>query len=215
MENTASENQSPEKPVVTVQSRFNKRTLFIALAIAAVLIVGALAFAKGLVVAATVNGTPISRLAIINELEKRGGKEALDNSIQKSLIDSELRAKGITVAQEDVDAEIKKIEAQVASQGGTLEQALAQQGMTEAELREQILERKQIEKALADTIDVTDAEVDAYIKEQKMNPSEGETAEAHKAEVKEQLRSQKTGAAAQQWIAGLKAKANITYYVNY
>lgn len=193
----------------------NRRTIGISLAAVVVLILLALAFAQGLVVAATVNGSPITRLSVIRELEARSGKQALDARIQKTLIDNELRSLGITVAQEEIDTEIKAIEAQVASQGGTLEQALAQQGMTEAQLREQIMEQKKIEKVLAGTIEVTDAEVEAYIKEQKMKPSAGETAEAHKAEVKEQLRRSKMSDAAQQWLDELKAKANITYYVEY
>lgn len=193
----------------------SKKNVGIALAVAAVLILIALSVSQGLVVAATVNGSPITRLSVMRELEARGGKEALDARIQKTLIDNALQSLGITVSEDEVDTEIKNIEAQVAQQGGTLAQALAQQGMTEAQFREQIMEQKKVEKALAGKIEVTDAEVDAYIKERKESLSPGETAEAHKADVKEQLRRSKMSEAAQQWIEELKAKANITYYVDY
>jgi len=47
--------------------------------IAAVVVIGALAFYyKGLFIAATVNGVPISRLSIIEQLEKSSGKATLE-----------------------------------------------------------------------------------------------------------------------------------------
>lgn len=193
----------------------NRKNIFIALSIAAILIVGALALMQGYVVAATVNGKPITRLSVIKELEAQSGKEALESRIQETLIEAELAKAGVSVSKEEIDAEIQKIEAQVSSQGGTLKDALAAQGMTEEDLRGRIEEQKQIEKMFADKVQVTDEEAAAYIKNEKLVASEGESAEAHTAEVKEQLRRQKLQTEAQAWISGLVAGAKIKYYVNY
>ena len=202
-------------PTVLKRGLNNRKMIFIALGIAAILIMGALTFIQGYVVAATVNGKPISRLSVIKELEAQAGKQALESRIQEMLLKSELEKAGVSVSTEEVDAEIQKIEAQVSGQGGTLADALAAQGMTEEQLRGQIEEQKQIEKMFADKVQVSDEEVAAYIKEQKLVASQGESAEAHTVEVKEQLRRQKIQTEAQGWLAGLKENASVKYYVNY
>src|SRR3989339_718982 len=88
----------------------NKKTKFsiIAISVAVVVVLTSLQYSKGLFVAATVNGSPISRLAIIETLEKQAGKQALDSMITEKLIKS--GTDNISVSQEDIDSEIKKIE---------------------------------------------------------------------------------------------------------
>lgn len=219
MENpNTSENQvsSHEKKPDHVNVTFKRlKPLHIVIGVVVLLIIVALFFAKGLFVAATVNGSPISRLSVIQELEKQGGKQALEVIINKKLIETELNKQNITVTQEEVDGEMKKIEAQVASQGGTLKAALAQQGMTEEKLREQITIQKKLEKLLADKVAVTDAEIDAYIKDSKATPPKDVTTEDFRKQISEQLKQQKFQQEAQKWVSDLTASAKIKYYVNY
>ncbi len=193
----------------------NRKAIFIALGIAAVLIIAVLIVMQGYVVAATVNGSPISRLSVIRELEKQGGAQALQALIDKKLIETELNKQNVTATKEDIDAEIEKIEAQVTAQGGTLETALAQQGMTEEKFREQITVQKKLEKLLADKVAVTDAEIDTYIKDSKAAPHKDETMEDFRKEMGEQLKQQKFQTEAQQWVSDIEARAKIKHYVNY
>lgn len=193
----------------------SKRLLIISGAIIIVIALG-LFFAKELFIAATVNGSPISRFSVISELEKQSGKQALESLVQKKLIETEIKKKGISVTEEEVNDEIKKIEAQVASQGGTLEAALAQQGMTEEQLREQIIIQKKLEKLLADKIPpVSDAEIDAYIKGGGLTTPKGVTLEDFRKELSGELKQQKFQQEAQKWVSDLTANAKIKYYVNY
>lgn len=218
MENTTPEsNQDREenKPAY-VNLKFKKpKPLVIAIGVAVVLILVALFFAKGIFVAATVNGSPISRLSVIQELEKQGGKQALEAIIDKKLIETELKKQNVSVTPAEIDEEIKKIEAQVAGQGGTLEAALAQQGMTEEKLREQITIQKKLEKLLADKVAISDAEIDAYIKDSKATPPKEVKMEDFRKQISEQLKGQKFQQEAQKWVADLTASAKIKYYVNY
>ncbi len=170
---------------------------------------------KSLVVAATVNGSPISRLSVVKELEAQSGKAALESMIQKKLIDAELAKQNVVVSQAEVDAEIKTIEQQVTSQGGTLKAALEAQGMTEERLREQILIQKKLEKVLADKVIVTDADLEAYKKQTDAKLPEGEKEEDFNKELKDQLKQQKFQEAAQAWVADITKNAKINYYVNY
>lgn len=187
--------------------------ILISLGIAVVAILLTLQFTKGVFVAATVNGSPISRLAVISELEGQSGKQALDSLITKKLIENE--TKSISISEQDIDSEIEKIKQQVASQGGTLDDALEQQGMTMEQLREQITVQKKLEKLLADKILISDEDVNAYIKDNKITPSNGQNPENVRTQVKEQLQQQKFGQVAQEWLSELKAEAKIKYYVEY
>jgi len=217
MEQTASQNErAPQKSKSYVNVKFKKpKPLTIAIGVAVILIAVALFFAKGIFVAATVNGSPISRLSVIKELEKQGGKQALEAMIDKKLIETELNKQKVTVTKEQIDAEIDKIEAQVTAQGGTLEMALAQQGMTEEKLREQITIQKKLEKLLADKVAVTEAEIDTYIKDSKATPPKDVKMEDFRKQIGEQLKGQKFQQEAQKWVSDLTTSAKIKYYVNY
>ncbi len=218
MENTTPESnhdREENKPAY-VNLKFKKpKPLVIAIGVAGILILVALFFVKGIFVAATVNGSLISRLTVIKELEKQGGKQALEAIIDKKLIETELKKQNVSVTPAEIDEEIKKIEAQVASQGGTLEAALAQQGMTEEKLREQITIQKKLEKLLANKVAVTNAEVDTYIKDSKATPPKDVKMEDFRKQISEQLKQQKFQQEAQKWISDLTASAKIKYYVNY
>lgn len=217
MENTSTENNNaPQESKTYVSLKFKKpKPLYIAIGVAVILIIIALFFAKGIFVAATVNGSPISRLSVIKELEKQGGKQALEAIIDKKLIEAELNKQKMTATKEEVDAEIEKIKAQVTAQGGTLEMALSQQGLTEEKLREQITIQKKLEKLLADKVAVSEAEIDAYIKDSKATPPKDMKTEDFRKQISEQLKQQKFQSEAQQWVSDLTTNAKIKYYVNY
>ena len=69
-----------------------------AIIIAAIIALGALAYIyKGLLIVATVNGSPISRLAIIQKLEKASGKNLLDSLITEKLVQNVAKIKGIVI----------------------------------------------------------------------------------------------------------------------
>lgn len=218
MENTTpkSNHDREENKPAYVNLKFKKpKPLVIAIGVAILLVIIALFFAKGIFVAATVNGSPISRLSVVKELEKQGGKQALEAIIDKKLIETELNKQKITVTKEEVDEEIEKIEAQVANQGGTLEMALTQQGMTEGKLREQITIQKKLEKLLADKVAITEAEIDTYIKDSKATLPKDVKMEDFRKQISEQLKQQKFQQEAQKWVADLTASAKIKYYINY
>lgn len=189
------------------------RLIIISVSAAIIILLASLQFSRGILVAATVNGSPISRLTVVEKLEEQAGKQALDSLITEKLIQSKVGE--ISVSKEEIDSEIKKIEQQVISQGATMDAALKQQGMTMNQLQEQITMRKKLEKLLSDKVQVSDEEVNTAIKDNKITPSNGQKPEDLKAQVKSQLQQQKLDQVAQQWIGDLKNSAKIKYYVNY
>lgn len=170
---------------------------------------------KGIFVSAVVNGQPISRLSVIRELEKQAGQQALDRLITKKLVDAEVTRKKIVVAPADVDAEIARIEDQVTKQGSTLRSALEQQGMTEEDLREQLLLQKKLEVILGDKIDVSDDDVDRYAAQSGLAASAGAGDADFRDQIREQLKEQKFNDEVGIWIAAAKAEADISYYAGY
>lgn len=189
------------------------RKLILAMVFTA-LVLGTLFYFKGTFVAATVNGAPVTRLSVIQELEKQGGKNTLEALITEKLIDNEAKKNGIVISNEDVDQEIKNIEASITQQGGTLNDALLQQGMTIEALKKQILVQKKIEKLIADKIQVTDDEINKYIEDNKITLPADKEVES-KSQIKQQLQGQKLNQEASSWIASLKESAKINYYVSY
>ena len=186
-----------------------------AIIIAVIIALGALGYVfKGFFIAATVNGSPISRLAVIQKLEKASGKSLLDSLITERLIQNEAKAKKIVVSDEEINGEIKKIEDQIIAQGGTLDEALLSQGMSMDELKEQLILQKQVEKLVADKINVTDEEVAKYIIDNAVPVIKGQEA-ATNDQIRSDLRNQKLNQEANILITTLKSEAKIRYFVNY
>src|SRR3990167_417231 len=221
MENLFDESEQNEVASVTdpefvskpARSLLSRRNIIIAVVVVAVLVVGY--FAKGLLVAATVNGSPISRWSVISKLEKESGKDALDSLITRQLIISELDKNKVTATADEINAEIKKIEDRVVAQGGTLDQALEQQGMSMAELTEQVTINLRIAKLLDAQAQVTDVEITKYIKDNKLQISKGSTLAQLSEQVRETIRSGKSSQAITTWLDTLRAQASIHRWVNY
>jgi len=197
-------------------SKMSKTTknFVIVLAVSALLL-GGFYYYRGVFIVATVNGSPVSRLSVVRELEKKVGKDILDIIITKKLIEGEMKKSGIVIKDADIDVEMKKIEDQVTAQGGTLDQALAGQGMTLAELREQVVINKELEQILADKIVVSDDEVDQYLATNKTLASKGISSDDLKSQAREQLKGQKFNTEAEKWVSDIRAKAQIDYFVQY
>ncbi len=173
-------------------------------------------FAKGLFIAAMVNGSPISRMQVIHQLEKSGGKAALETLITRKLIVDAAKNQGIKVTDEEVAAEIKKVEVQVqgAGQGLTLDAVLLQRGMTRDDLKTQIVLQKQVEKLLGDKVTVTDREVDKYIADNKLTLPKAEEA-ADRAQINDQLKQQKISSQGQAYVESLRTGSSVSYFVKY
>ncbi len=201
---------------ISIKININKRKTIIAVAIVAgIAALGAIVYSLlGFFVAATVGWSPISRYAVINKLETVYGKSVLNSLITQKLIDIEAEKQGIAVTDEDISAEITDIEKQLSAQGQTLEAVLEVEGMTMDDLKKQIVDRKKMEKLVADKTAVEPAEVEQYIKDYKITIPKGQEV-TYREQLKEQLESQKLNEAASALIETLKAQSTIRYFGNY
>lgn len=170
---------------------------------------------KGLFVVALVNGVPITRLSIIQELEKQGGKQTLSSLVNQTLILQEAKKKNIEVSQKEIDDAAKQIEDSLKTQGQSLDTALAMQGMTRQDFLMQLKLRNLVEKLLADQVKVTDKEISDYIEKNKDTFSTDLKEPEIKKRVEEQLKQQKLASSSQVWLTNLTKNAKIQYFVNY
>jgi hypothetical protein len=68
---------------------------------------------------------------------------------------------------------------------------------------------------LADKVIVSEAEIEAYIKDSKATLPKDVKMEDFRKQISEQLKGQKFQSEAQQWVSDLTTNAKIKYYVNY
>lgn len=196
-------------------SKFNKpKPLYIAIGVVVILIIFAFFFFKGRFIAATVNGSTISRSLVIKKLEQQGGQKVLDAIIAEKLIDDEAKKKGIVVEESEISGEFQVIESQITSMGSTLKDQLAEQGMTEQDLKDTLTRHLKMEKLLADKIQATEEEVDTYIKANKITITK-ETEPETRTKIKEQIKEDKVNQFSQQLVSDLRSQAQVKYYVNY
>ena len=160
---------------------------------------------------AVVNGKGVSRLAYIKTLESQGGKQVLEGMVQEAMITQEAKKKGVSVDKSFVDGELAKIDEQIKAQGQTLEAALVSQGMTKADLERQITLKKMVTEMSKPTTEITQAQVDKFITDNKAQlPPKGTKAELEQI-AKEQLTLEASNNAITTWLAELKKNAQVIY----
>ena len=190
------------------------RRSYVALIIIILLVGVGLYYYRGLFVAAVVNGQPISRLEVIRQTEQQSGKSTLDTLERNALIEQEAKKQNVIVSDKEVSDEITKLQGNLKSQGQSMDQVLAAQGMSQDDLRHLIRLDKLVQKMVGKDVRVTDKEVNDYIDKNKASlPASDET--TLKKQVKAQLLQQKTNDKVRTWLADLQKKANIVQFVQY
>jgi len=191
-----------------------KISMGIGIIIAIAIIVLLAVYFKNVFIAVMVNGEPISRLSVVTALEKQNGKKTLDNLITKKIILQEAKKKNITVTQNEIDSEIKKITANLQSQGSTLEQALASQSMTMSDLNDEVKIQITINKLVGDAT-ATEKEIDDFVVANKGQMTGGITEAQFREQATVALKQQKLQAKTQEFIKNLQDKAKIIRFVSY
>ncbi len=178
------------------------------------ILAGLLFYFKGLFVAATVNGQPIARTTIISELEKQGGKRALESVITKTLIMQEANKRKITVSQKELDEEAAKIKKSIEAQGQSLDAMLAAQGMTKQDYINEVRLQKLLQKMVGE-VKVTDAEIEKFMATNQQMMTEETNKEELKKNLRQSLEQEKLNQEYQKFIENLKKSAKINYFVTY
>ena len=184
------------------------------LLIAAILLVAVLAWRfKGLLIAATVNGQPISRMELNSQLTNRFGQQVLDNIINERLILAATREQGIFVTNAELDERVASIEKKLAGQS-SLADALTVQGLTAETFRRQLEIQIAIEKLYTNEATVSSKEIEDYIKSNAAYYKDATDPAALREEVNETLRQQKINEKFEPWFSQVKNGAKIQKFID-
>ena len=169
----------------------------------------------GLFVVASVNGKPISRIALIKELEKQGGKQVLDSIITKQTILGEASKKKIAVSDKELSDKIDEVKSDLEKQGTDLESVLKYQNQSMEDFKDTIKMRLIIEKLLADKVKVSGEEIKEYYDKNKDMFDKTKTFEELKDDIKDQVYQGKLSQEYKKWIQDIRSSAKINYFVNF
>lgn len=194
-------------------SKIGKRNLLLFVTI--VILLALLYYFREQFIVATVNGQPIWRTTLIQELEKQSGQKALDNLITKILILQEAKKQNVSISDEETNSEVKKLEESFSKQGQNLNQLLELQGVSRNEFIEQVRIRKIAEKLAGKDISVTDQEINDYLDKNKNFLPQNLSEDEAKANIKQQLEQQKANDKIQSWIKSLRDNAKINFLKPY
>lgn len=200
--------------VSTDSQPFNKKLLLWPLAFLLVLGLAGYA-ARNQFIVAMVNGQPVYRHTIISQLEKQNGQQVLDQIITEKLVQAEAVKQGKTVTEEQVDQEIDSIDQQFTSQGQDLNALLAQQGMTQADLRHQIRIKKLMDQLIPTGTPPSEEEIVAQLKAQEAFFPKEMTEADRRSAITNQLAQQQQSQSLDTWLESLKTGANIQYLRSY
>jgi foldase protein PrsA len=198
-----------------VHNPSSNKNIYYLIAAAIVILGGIYYFNNKKTPIATVNGTNISRDAYIAELESQGGKQILDQLITEELVVAKAVENNLTVSPEEVDAEIATIRNRILGPDATDEdfnQALTAQGMTLASFQKRIYIQKLLEAIMAKDIEISDADIDAYLAD-NVDINKAATDEAKlRADIKDMLLQDKIQASQSAYLEDLKSAADIKYW---
>lgn len=187
--------------------QFNKRTYFIIILLGLLLLAF---YKKDWLVAATVNGAPISNFEVLGRLNQQYRSQVLNQMVNERIITDEAKKNNVTVSNEEVDNKISQLEANV---GGTeaLDGLLVQQGQTRSSLRDQLRIQIMIEKLYAQDATSSAEEINAFMEENKDQLQATTSAEQVK-EAEEILTQQKLAKVFNQKFQELKEKAQVKIF---
>jgi len=184
-------------------------------AVLAVLVVAILAglgfLLREQIVVATVNSRPVFRYELNQRMTSSFGKEVLETLIMEKLIAQEAKSKKVIVGEGEIDAEVKKL-SQSLGEGANIEEILKYQGMTMADLRQQLKIRLVTEKILQGELNVSDQEIDEFMKNDAGSLTASDEA-GRRAEAKGILVDQKINEKFQEWMGELFTKAKISRFL--
>ncbi len=166
---------------------------------------------KGLFIVAMVNGRPITRLELEGRMADRYGQSVLEELINEKVVKDAAGQRKIAVIAPEIDAKIAEIKKRLGEQVN-LEQALAQQKMTMADLRKQMELQVLVEKLVATEAAVTDTEVAEYIVKNKVMLVATEEAQM-KEEARTALHQQKVNEAFGKLFSDLKTKTPVIKFL--
>jgi hypothetical protein len=131
----------------------------------------------------------------------------------KAMILQEAKSTGVSISQEELDAELVKIEEIAKQQEMTLDELLELQNVKKKELIKQIEIQKIVEKMAGEGVEVSDEEATLYLEENMEYLPKEATQEELINIAKEQLKQQMLNEKIQELIVRIKDEAKVVSWL--
>jgi len=167
-------------------------------------------YKKGWIVAATVNGSPVSNYELLSRINSQYRTQTLNQMVNEKIILDEASKKGVKISQADINNKLSEIEKNV---GGAqaLDSLLTQQGQTRDMLNQQLKLQVTIEKLYAGEATISAQEIQAYVTDNKEQLTATTAAEQTK-EAEEVLKQQKLAKIFNTKFQELKQQAKVLIF---
>lgn len=167
---------------------------------------------KGFLIAATVNGQPISRWQLNDQLSKKFGDQVLDNIINERLILAAAREKGIFITKKEIDDRVNEVKTKL-SASMDFNQALKAQGLTESDFHRQVEIQLSIDKMFDKEASISSVEIEDYIVKNNTLLKSATNPAALREDVRLMLKQQKVGDLFDKWFTEVRQKASINKFL--
>lgn len=198
--------------IETLKSKLQDKRIFAGIVVLGLTLLAVLGifYFKSWIVAATVNGTPITNLELINRMNKQFREQTITQMVNEKIILQEARKNSIVITQSDIDQKITELEKNV---GGAqvLDSLLQQQGQTRDSVRDQLKIQLIIEKMYEKDATVSAEEVTAFVEQNAAQLRATESAEQSK-EAADIIKQQKVSQVFNEKFQELKKNANVNIF---
>jgi hypothetical protein len=161
---------------------------------------------------AFINGQPITVREVVKVYTSPDKENVLDRIISEKIIEYEAKKRNIQVKSDEIALEIKRIEDEAIANGKTMAQLLQESDKTAKDLEKEIRLKIIIYKILSEDIELSEYEIDRYIKD---NPDLYQN--LGEEEARERVRKFLIDARLQEeyktWIQEAKAVSDVKYLI--
>lgn len=197
---------APTVTVPTTPSRLNPKILTSGLII---LTISLLIYKFGpWLVPALVNNKPITRFALWSRLEQSYGTQVLDDLVNEAILDRAIAQSGIKVESAKITEQMTKLEDQFKEMGG-LDAALAERGLTRADLTRQVTTQLSVEELLSDKINPSEEEIEKEFETNASTLYKDKKFDDVKEDITTQLRDAKLRDEFLAWFAEVKKTISV------
>lgn len=158
---------------------------------------------------ATVNGEAIDRQAFTSKVLRLSGESVMNELITEKIVRQEARKRKLTVKRDEIKKRVAELEKRLARQGINLNNYLARQKQTRAELERDMTIQILVEKMFAPKEAVTDRDIDNYFKTTRVVRGRGAILESQLISIKQLVYQQKLRKNFLTWLTQQSKKAKI------
>jgi parvulin-like peptidyl-prolyl isomerase len=196
-----------------LKSKIEVRRLLKYLSTVIAILIMVVLYKRGIVAPLFVNGEPVTFGEIAKVISKENGSY-IDQLIAEKVIQFEASKRNIEVKKEEVEEEIFRIEKEALDNGITLIQLLKERDSSIEELEKNTKTRLMLYKILSEDVEITEWEIENYIRENREFLKEGEE-EIIRDEVIRILLDKKVSDMYDTWIREAKAQSEVKYLIDY